>query len=451
VFAEVRAGVTLEEIQMVSHYLPFLVENHVLRLPGEASALAPEGLPVDTHVAYQKEMGMVKQSALCKKLYRVKHAAVHARLLAEGDYTNAAMVLSTEHQKKVARWVKGGLYGNLHNRLSTRDFLQAIRLRLLVPEYQGKAWVCGCNNAVLVSDDFNHLLHCKAASIEINFRHNAIRKVVADFCRICVGAQGQVQEEVVYGRRGELSACRIDIVVTTAIGETYYVDTTVVNPGATKYVYGGHMEWVNRQIGSSHVKGCAAETKSESKQRDHLQRLSPAQMAGFVPFAVETGGMMGQAAVAFLQKMEQCHNARLGDGAAGTMRKRRAWFLLEFGMALARGTAKILSAARAKIRMRRDAAQVEAGDFLFDDDGSSVDNGVGGEGNELDNDFQLGYEDGAVGQDGSVNEDQGAELVVGDGNGEFGERGGYITDEQLLFLLVNRHVGVDDEMGGPEV
>jgi len=238
--------------------------------------------------------------------------------------------------------------------------------------------------------------------MEITRRHDQVRKEVAAFCKICVGNQGQVEEEVVYERRGELSACRIDIFVTTALAEICYVDTTVVNPGAKAYVYGSDLGLVNRQAGSSYVQGYAAEIKSESKRRDHLQRLSPAQMTGFVPFAVETSGRLGQAAVAFLQKMELCHNARLGDEAAGAIRKRRAWFQLALGMALVRGTAKVLEAARAKIRMRRDPAQVEVGAVMFDAEEGAADDyqpayaagGVGEEGNGLYEDFSLDDEEG---------------------------------------------------------
>jgi hypothetical protein len=220
----------------------------------------------------------------------------------------------------------------------------------------------------MVRDDFNHLLHCKAATTEVTMRHTMVRKVLADFCRVCVGVEGEVLEERVFERRGELSACRIDIIVKTALGETFYVDTTVVNPGAKKYVYGDAGELINARAGSSYIQGYAAETRSALKQRDHLQRLDPAQLAGFVPFAVETSGRMGQAAVAFLQTMEQCHNARVGDAGPGAMRKRRAWFDLELGMAVARGTAKVLVSSRAKLHHRRDVAQVVADDVSFDDE-----------------------------------------------------------------------------------
>jgi hypothetical protein len=480
VFAEVRACVSQAEVKMVSHFLPFLVEDHVLRLPGEPSVLAQEGMPVDAHVAYQKEMAMVKQSALCKKLYKTKHEETHARLLLEGDHTRAAMVLSTQRQKKMSRWIKGGLYGNLHNRLATGDFLQALRLRLLVPEYQGVAWVCGCVAGVLVREDFNHLLHCKAATMAIAARHNKVRATLAEFCRFCVGADGQVEEEVVLGRRGELSACRIDIIVTTALGETYYVDTTVVNPGAKAYVHGADLGLVGRRLGSSYVPGHAVEVKGAWKQQVHLQRLSPAQMAGFAPFAVETSGRLGQAAVAFLQKMEQCHNARLGDAAAGAMRKRRAWFLIELGMAVTRGTAKVLSMARAKIRLRRDAAQVDGEGLFFDDEEGPPDDyqpayaaGGVGQGENHGGDYQLAHAAGGVDQEGDAGENHDYQLAQaaggvdhgddyqlayaaggvdhGQGNEAFDQLDG--DDEQVgvvVDIFNNQGVDVDDEAGGPE-
>ena len=67
---------------------------------------------------------------------------------------------------------------------------------------------------------------------------------------------------------------------------------------------------------------------------------------------MELTGRLGGAARDFLKKMELCHNTRLGDSGPAAFRKLRVKLFLEFGMVLARGTAKILEVARDKIRRR---------------------------------------------------------------------------------------------------
>jgi hypothetical protein len=91
---------------------------------------------------------------------------------------------------------------------------QALRHRLQVPEFVNMNAVCGCFRRVRLCEDQNHLAHCTAAALEIGRRHNAVRSLLAKFCKDCVGAAGQVTEEVNFVRRGELSACRMDVVNT---------------------------------------------------------------------------------------------------------------------------------------------------------------------------------------------------------------------------------------------
>jgi hypothetical protein len=81
--------------------------------------------------------------------------------------------------------IKWGLFGNMHNRMSPGDYIQALRLQLLV---RRRVWMC---YRVAVEEDFNHLLHCQAAAgREMAIRHDGMRSCLAKFCKKCVGFIG---------------------------------------------------------------------------------------------------------------------------------------------------------------------------------------------------------------------------------------------------------------------
>jgi hypothetical protein len=321
------------------------------------------------HVQHALEMARVKQSAVTRRLYSKVYAELLAELVRKEEYTVAAQVRSAPADKQLARWLKGGLYLSLHCRLSPSEMFQALRQRLQVPEFIGMNAVCGCKYKVRLSDDQNHLMHCQAAQREMTFRHDLIRGAVAKLCKECVGPAGKVDEEQPFERRGELSACIVDIIVVTPEGAEHFIDVAVVNQCAPAYVFGsGSQKFVEKKAGSGFVKGSAAEQKRVAKSVIALKCLSAAQMAGFADFSVETTGVMGTTAEAFLQAMEQCHAARIGDGAPRLYRKLYVKFLLELGMILARGTARILRATRSKVRhrAREGAVAMDEFDGFFD-------------------------------------------------------------------------------------
>jgi hypothetical protein len=133
----------------------------------------------------------------------------------------------------------------------------------------------------------------------------------------------------------------------TPEGAEHFTDVAMANPCAPAYVFGsGSHKFIEKKAGSGFVKGSAAQ---QSVYFIALKCLSAAQLAGFADFSVETTGVMGTSAKTFLQAMEQCHAARLGDGAKRVYRKLYVKFLLELGMILARGTARILRATRSKV------------------------------------------------------------------------------------------------------
>ena len=349
-----REALTWEERDNISHYLPFLVEDGVVRLPGEASSRIELVGPTDAGVAFVQEMARVRQSSLARQLAKEEHKRLHEDLLAGHEWQRAAMVLSTHPERQLGRWIGGGLFLNMHNRLSTRDYLQALRLRLLVLEYTSLPnYVCGCRQKVNVMRNFPHLASCEVAAKMIQLRHDKVVELVAEFCKKCVGDGGAVATEVELPGHGEYRASRMDLVASDGLGNRVLVDVAIVNTSATSKVVGKPHELllVNRR-GAAFEPGYAATDREGWKRTAAAGALEPNQMADFKPFVVELTGRLGGAARDLLKQMELCHNTRLGDTGPAAFRKLRVKFFLELGMVLARGNAKILEVARDKIRRR---------------------------------------------------------------------------------------------------
>jgi hypothetical protein len=349
-----RESLSEYQMMLISHSLPFLVEDQQLRLPGEPSRLRPAVALEDPRALFAREMAMAKQSTLARKLHKGTYDWLLEEFLERGEYTRAAWVRSaaTSTQRQTARWIKGGLFLNTHNRLPENLFLPSLRLRLLVSADYGMEGTCGCAYRVPISDS-THLLACQAAQVPLTARHDYVLGAVSAFCKACVGPQGKVQEEVQWVRRGELAACRLDIVVRTAVGEEHILDIAVVNCSAKSYVFGPDANpFVPREEGAAFKPGWAAEMKSDSKRSKARLCMAADQLSRFVPFCVEATGRLGDEAAGFVAQMGACHNARVGDGAPAAFRQIKAKLFLELGMILARGNAKILEESRACIRVR---------------------------------------------------------------------------------------------------
>jgi hypothetical protein len=154
---------------------------------------------------------------------------------------------------------------------------------------------------------------------------------------------------------------------------------------------------------------------------------------------------MGTSAEAFLQAMEQCHAARLGDGAPRVYRKLYVKFLLELGMILTRGTARILRAARSKVRHRAREGAVAIDEFDGFFDGEAPGLGVGFEDEDGHARLDAGRLNINVGAGNVGVAVEGAEdaAVLAVATGEFGH------PDDPLFIIP--HGDVYDGVGGPLV
>jgi hypothetical protein len=70
------------------------------------------------------------------------------------------------------------------------DYIQALHLQLLAPEYVGFDGVCECAHRVAVAEDFNHLLHRQAAGREMTIINDGMGSCLGKFCKKCEGVKG---------------------------------------------------------------------------------------------------------------------------------------------------------------------------------------------------------------------------------------------------------------------
>jgi len=105
-----RESISQDQMRLITHSLPFLVEDHRLRLPGELSHRLP-AVPVDLHVQYGIEMAKVRQSSLARAMHKSNFDALLAQLLEAGLYSRAAWLQSaTLGKRRLGRWLRGGLF-----------------------------------------------------------------------------------------------------------------------------------------------------------------------------------------------------------------------------------------------------------------------------------------------------------------------------------------------------
>jgi hypothetical protein len=346
-----------EEKDTITHFLPFcLVEDGGLRLPGERSrevpGAAPEA-PVDTRRRFQTEMASARQFALSRGLFKREYHRLYMDLREAGEFQRAAAVLSGTAEKPFSRGIRGGTFQNTFNRLNSQDYTDYVRNRLLVREFTGTEWVCGCAFGVNLRENPWHLQSCQSAGAEITRRHDKVVTALEKYCKACVGPTGAVHSEVYVERRDDedLAAFRMDLVVTTALARTFQVDVAVAAPCALSRAVGSpNQPLAANRDGAAFVKGYAASVREADKRGRATKCLTPEELSGFIPFVVETTGLLGEAARGFVDTLGQAYVARMGDEGPAALRKLQTNLFLEMGMVLARGIARIMQAGRREIR-----------------------------------------------------------------------------------------------------
>jgi hypothetical protein len=213
----------------------------------------------------------------------------------ENKHAEAAWLVSSQY-KNSGRWLAGrnnifyGKFGLLGD-----DFLEALRLRLLLPpilddDLEINPRKCSCGHLCAVTKPF-HLLDCIHSKAFITGRHNKIRDLLFQFIKDCLPEGSVVQKEIPF-----------QITTTTMItadiqyemdNNINYIDVTVANPASQSYL----------NMGSTTTADVASKHKEQSKTRHYAVLGNAVQTGRFIPFALEATGRLGPAAIRFIERL----------------------------------------------------------------------------------------------------------------------------------------------------
>jgi hypothetical protein len=221
---------------------------------------------------------------------------LHLKLFSqENKRAEAAWLISSQY-KNSGRWLAGrnnifyGKFGLLGD-----DFLEALRLRLLLPpllddDLEINPRKCLCEHICSATKPF-HLLDCKLSKAYITGRHNKIRDLLFQFIKDCLPEGSVIQKEIPF-QVTTTTMITADIQYETN-NNIHYIDVAVANPSSQTYL----------NLGSATTADVATKHKEQAKSR-HYEVLGNAVQTGrFIPFALEATGRLGPAAVRFIERM----------------------------------------------------------------------------------------------------------------------------------------------------
>ena len=178
-------------------------------------------------------------------------------------------------------------------RVDAKDFLEALRLRLLLPVHEDVHPIhrrCrSCNKESTVD---LHGLACTQASIVRKGRHDLIRDALQRYIRTVSPEAVIIKESSISDPLPESPQLVADLFAQKG-NLSYYVDVTVVNPFSDSVTRRGIV-----QVAKFFAKD--AETKKKGKySRSYGARIA----SGFIPFALESTGRLGDEADKFLKEI----------------------------------------------------------------------------------------------------------------------------------------------------
>jgi hypothetical protein len=190
-----------------------------------------------------------------------------------------------------------GLINLDYYRLKNWEFIENLRLRLLVPTFIHRTpTVCFEDSCKLngipknIANDPFHALTCKGNSNARHYRHNQIRNETVKICKICK-PNAQILTEQVVGNNSDGSPRRTDIVITE---ETKFVhlDVTIWCPTSNIAIEKG-----------STTTPLATAIHAETVKSKLYSELPPIIGATLIPFALESTGALSPAALKFIKSL----------------------------------------------------------------------------------------------------------------------------------------------------
>jgi hypothetical protein len=390
-----------------------------VRLPGEIED-GPNG-PVqageNARANYEEECRGISQRRLTEKHHIRQHEMLVNYLRSKKLWPFAAQMIAYAQQKRISRWIRAVACKSRHFSLETRDYLHAIRRRLLVPvdPARWELW-CFCrgpNNGKRIDtpNGHAHLLTCHSSQAvkATMYRHDMLCKVVAKYLK--TAGYVDVGREVEISSPGKPTLIA-DVVYTDPITrQVYYLDVQVTACQALTSCQGRPTQHLLQdKKGSAYDNKHATSIGEDEKMLNAAKCLTARQLRCFSSFVVLTTGKLGDQATAVLKKAALVHQGLAGVGNTA-VKSAQKLLLQEMGTIVARGGARIEDACIEFCRYVKPQGEEDGDGGNDDGDGDDGDGGDGsddGAGNdeafEVDQDGGVAYDgnDSPIGERGEM-------------------------------------------------
>ena len=243
---------------------------------------------------YTPMAGAITKEILSKKIRDIQATCALGlnNLLTTNQRPGEAAALLSAGFKGSGKWLDGG---HIVDGLTMRGdiFVEALRLRLLLPSYEnsaelGETVVCGCGARFNMRSVPFHFIDCQRKGEWFwRHRHDAVLRFLMDFLRKVRPGCALVPEPPVGDDEGR--ARRGDVKLVQG-ARSQVVDVVVCDPACATYLGAG-----------SAVRQDTANLAAERRKNISYQNVGSLVSDGnFVPFAVETTGRIGPAGMAFI-------------------------------------------------------------------------------------------------------------------------------------------------------
>lgn len=225
------------------------------------------------------------------ELMKVKNQSLYDDFLSNlsNEYTKALFMGFTG--KHISAWMCSGLTDNDHYRLSNEDFVENIRLRLLIPCFIYNAPTmcedCGC----YIANNPFHALTCKGNANWKTGRHNIIRDTFHETLKVCK-PQSLILKEQSVGLLSNGTNRRTDIVIQDGV-KFQHVDVTIYCPTSESAI--AH--------GSSRRNLATADLAEKNKIKTYAA-VSTNVSNALIPFSIESTGSLGRSACKFIKALK---------------------------------------------------------------------------------------------------------------------------------------------------
>lgn len=279
-----------------NYWAPLALEQRVTELDhqlGEAHTQDQDGAGAGAGAAAEDPprapvtLQKIKSTAFYEK--RNMQQTLLAELLEEGQRAAASWLLSGS-TPSAGRWLhaRGGAFRQ--HELSSQEFIDVLRLRLLLPPREDVMILnqyCTCHTHVNLAERPFHFLACDLNRALTVARHNAVRDCLVKLVKQC-------HPGAVVGTETELPGGALKMDIQYTVGhEAKFIDVMVVHPGAHTYL----------ERGSALVEDVANKAGEQVKRTKYSVVPHLQEHGNFVPFVVEATGRLGPSAMTWLRHL----------------------------------------------------------------------------------------------------------------------------------------------------